>query len=367
MVIRQTAVPRQRVDRGRGRSLVRRWPQWVCGATACWSLLYGVLGLFWARGGAGFPFGGAHDATALAASQAADTGPVIAGVGLASGVLAFVMAHGRGRGPARWLVISYGATMAVALALVIPSHRPLMAVARTPLVLIGAPFGWPPQLSLGEFFASMYPWPVINELLFIVGGLLWAAASLAYARRTGDACAHCGRGGHPAAWTTPANARRWGAWAVAVAVAVPTFYAATRWAWALGIPLGFSRQALRLAEAESPGIWLAGAGLATLAVCGALLTLGLIRRWGEVYPRWVPFLRGRPVHPRTAIIPATVVAVLVTSAGMTHLRATLSGQISLDWGSGPAHLWPLWGAALAAATLAYHLRRRGRCRHCHRS
>ena len=48
-----------------------------------------------------------------------------------------------------------------------------------PLVLIGAPFGWPPELSLGEFFTSMYPWPVINELLLILGGLLWAAATLA--------------------------------------------------------------------------------------------------------------------------------------------------------------------------------------------
>jgi hypothetical protein len=29
--------------------------------------------------------------------------------------------------------------------------------------------------------------------------------------------------------------------------------------------------------------------------------------------------------------------------------------------------WPVWGAALGAATLAFHLRRRGHCRHCHRS
>lgn len=139
----------------------------------------------------------------------------------------------------------------------------------------------------------------------------------------------------PAAWTTPANVRRWGAWAVAVAVAVPTFYALTRWAWALGIPLGFSRQALRAEAAQSPGIWLAGAGLATLAVGGALLTLGLTQRWGEVYPRWVPFLRGKPVRPRTAIIPATVVAILVTSAGMAYLRAMLTGQVSLDWDPAP--------------------------------
>jgi len=367
VMTRQPAVPRPRPDRETTRSPLRRWPQWVGYAAACWSLLYGLLGSFWALGGAGFPFGRAHDDTLLAASQAATASPVIAALALAGGMLALAMARGRGRGPARSALIGVGAVVAVSLTVVIPSHRPLMALARTPLVLVGAPFGWPPQLSLGEFFATMYPWPVLNELLLLLGGLLWAAASLAYARRTGDACAHCGRGGHAAAWTTPASARRWGAWAVAVAVAVPTFYALTRWAWALGIPLGFSRQALRAEAAASPGIWLAGAGLATLAAGGALLTLGLTRRWGEVYPRWIPFLGGKPVRPRTAIIPATVVAVLVTSAGMAQLRALLTGQVSLNWGSGPALLWPVWGAALGAATLAYHLRRRGHCRHCHRA
>jgi hypothetical protein len=34
---------------------------------------------------------------------------------------------------------------------------------------------------------------------------------------------------------------------------------------------------------------------------------------------------------------------------------------------GPAFLWPLWGVALAAAALAYYLRRRGACRDCHRT
>jgi hypothetical protein len=70
----------------------------VCQATAFWSLLYGALGLFWALGGAGFPFGGAHDDTALATSQAAAAGPVIAAVGLASGMVALIMGQGRGRG-----------------------------------------------------------------------------------------------------------------------------------------------------------------------------------------------------------------------------------------------------------------------------
>ena len=36
-----------------------------------------------------------------------------------------------------------------------------------------------------------------------------------------------------------------------------------------------------------------------------------------------------------------------------------------NWATvGPELLWPLWGAALGAATLAYYYRRRGRCEHC---
>jgi hypothetical protein len=33
----------------------------------------------------------------------------------------------------------------------------------------------------------------------------------------------------------------------------------------------------------------------------------------------------------------------------------------------PELFWPVWGGALGAATLAYHLRRRGRCPHCGRA
>lgn len=366
MTTSQVDAPSPRPDVGHGRAARRQWARWACPAAACWSLLYGVLGLLWALDGAAFPFGGPTDDTALATVRAAVAGPAVAAVGLAGATLALVMTRGRGRGGVRRALIVFGAILAVTSAVLIPGHRPLMAIARTPLVLVGAPFGWPPGLSLGEFFATMYPWPVLNELLMILGGLLWAAATLAYARRSGDACVHCGRTDHAATWA--ADAARWGPWAVAVAVAVPVVYALTRWAWALGIPLGFTREALRAEAAESPGIWVAGAGLATLAVGGALLTLGLVQRWGERFPGWVPFLRGRPVPARLAVVPATIVAALVTSAGTAYVRrALLSEEFTLDWGTGPSLLWPLWGIALGAATLAYHLRRRGACPDCHRS
>jgi hypothetical protein len=45
-----------------------------------------------------------------------------------------------------------------------------------------------------------------------------------------------------------------------------------------------------------------------------------------------------------------------------------SGLGERNWGTtAPGLLWPLWGAALAAALLANHLRRRGRCARCGRA
>jgi hypothetical protein len=36
---------------------LRNWPAWIGYAAAAWSLAYGLLGLYWVLGGAGFPFG----------------------------------------------------------------------------------------------------------------------------------------------------------------------------------------------------------------------------------------------------------------------------------------------------------------------
>lgn len=350
------------------------WPEWVGYAAAAWSLIYGLLGLYWTFGGAGFPFGTDNDPYAAKVSilehaQQDAVAPAIVVLGLGAAASASAMARRRARGLASASLIGFAWTMAVGLAVVLPDVRPLTSVARTPIVLIGMPFGWPAGIG----WSTLFPWPVVNQLLLILGGLLWAATALAYQRRSRNACGHCGRTGATSGWTTPASAVRWGRWATSIAVAVPILYALTRWAWALGIPLGVTREFLREQARETPDIWLAGAALATLAVGGATLTLGLVQRWGEVFPRWIPALGGKPVRPRTAIIPASLVAVLMTSAGLEHYRAAIlgyfpEGSTGENWGTvAPGYLWPLWGAALGAATYAYYLRRRGQCPYCGRS
>jgi hypothetical protein len=163
--------------------------------------------------------------------------------------------------------------------------------------------------------------------LLILGWLLWAATALAYQRRIRNACGHCGRSDTPTGWTTSASSARWGRWATLVAVTVPILYALTRWAWALGIPLEVTREFLREQARDTPDIWLAGAALATLAVGGRRRRAhpGACAALGEVVPGWIPVLGGKVVRPRTAIIPASLVAVLVTVAGLEHYRAAILG------------------------------------------
>lgn len=352
-------------------TLWSRWPEWIGYATAVWSAVYALLGLVWALGGAGFPFGIEHDATAEASvlkhATPALTGAVIAVLGVVGSVAAVVMSRRRfQQGLGELLVFAW--SMAAVLMVLIPDGRLILAVIRAPMVLIGRPLGLT-EIGFSEYFETFWPWPVVNQVVLTLGGVLWAATAIAYRRRLDDACLQCGRSRTSRfGWTAPESAARWGRWAVAVAVAVPVGYAATRWAWALDIPLGVTRDALDEEAAESPGIWWAGAILATMALGGAVLTLGLVQRWGEVYPRWIPRLRGRPVGARTAIIPASLVATLITSVGLTSIRRHVMEGFDIEsevWGMHvPQLFFPLWGPALAVATLAYHLRRRGRCRAC---
>lgn len=350
---------------GTGGAELSQWPKWrtwVGYAAAGWSLAYGVLGLHWARGGAGFPFGRESDPDAdaaesiLASVRAATAAPVVAGLGLAGVPVALAMSRSRGAGANRRSLLAAASGTAAMLLVVVPDRRLILTAAYGPIVLLRSPFRWSlvgsPNHPTGAtlvFRNGTIPWPVINQLLLVAGGLLWAGTAVAYADR----------GYAPGGWATPEAARRWGRWAVAVAVAVPLLFAATRWAWALGIPLGISEEFFR--EGQTSGLWRVGGALATVAVAGAALTLGLSQHWGEEVPGWVPGLAGKPVPPALAIAPAALVAVVVTSAGVGYVRAYLrSGIPEEGWAMVvPGLLWPIWGAALGAAALAYHYRRRG--------
>jgi hypothetical protein len=221
-------------------------------------------------------------------------------------------------------------------------------------------------------------WGTIHQLLCLMGGFLWLAATVRYARLSGDACLYCGRRDGPEKWDSPSQAARWGRIAIVVAMVAPVFYAITRYAWALGIPLGMTEEHLRSGQVS--GTWISGLFLATFGLVGAALMLGLVQRWGENFPRWMIGLAGRRVPIALAVIPASLISVLLIVGGITiwtslgqmvaNMVASGAGNMEIKGAIifivGPTLLFPIWGAALAVATLAYYYRRRGFCKACGR-
>jgi hypothetical protein len=206
-------------------------------------------------------------------------------------------------------------------------------------------------------------WHRVNLIILFVGGLLWAATAIAYHRRSRELCVSCGRGDAEPAWKRPEAARRWGRWAVGVAVVANLPYEFTRIAWYFGRPVGISDDFHQM-MADTPGMLEMGLGLAVMGLAGGVLTHGLVHRWGEVYPRWIWFRAGRRVPPLLAIVPAWIVAVVLIPAGLMNARLPLDGD---NWAiNAPGILWTVWGAALGVATYAYYLRRRTTCRRCGR-
>jgi hypothetical protein len=139
-----------------------------------------------------------------------------------------------------------------------------------------------------------------------------------------------------------------------------------------------SAEALHLGQ-ES-GTWIKGLSLAGFGLVGVVLMLGLVQRWGEVFPRWMIGLGGRRVPIALAVIPASLTAVLLIVGGIgiwvdlpgmaaNAAAAGAEGTVlvgELIFQVGPTLLFPLWGAALAVATLGYYYRRRGPCGVCGR-
>ncbi|MFF9425128.1 hypothetical protein [Streptomyces sp. NPDC014746] len=155
-------------------------------------------------------------------------------------------------------------------------------------------------------------------------------------------------------------------WAVLAAHAVPL----------LVLPSGIWRVALTFGapvarvDDPSPGLAAYQLGLTVLAELLVLLTLGLVREWGEVFPRRLPFLGGRPVPTRGA-----TVAALAGATGLAALTCwfTYVAYADVTEYSPLAHIQgpfqetllrlcylPLvaWAPLLAAVAVAYHRRRR---------
>ncbi|WP_207946823.1 hypothetical protein [Actinomadura sp. 7K507] len=145
-----------------------------------------------------------------------------------------------------------------------------------------------------------------------------------------------------------------------------------RIALGFGAPIGPVTGDIEEARGDLPGwmpMWSYTILLSVLSEALAFLAIGLVSRWGEVFPRWIPFLGGRRVPTLAAVVPAATGALVLTVG-------TLSFVPGYDKFTGPdgttvylegwklavfvASYGPLlaWGPLLGAATVAYYLRRK---------
>jgi hypothetical protein len=326
---------------------------------AAWSLLYATVATYWALGGGGFPFGegdpeGADMGSLFVDLSARALAPPIVALCAAAAVVALAMASPGGGVVPRRVAVAVGWSMTALLVLAIPDVRLLRDFAYL--------------AAGGAGFVEKFDWPAGNQLICLGGGLLWGAATLAYQRRTAiKATTVEHRAG-------AADERRWarrGRALTLAAVLLPVPYELTRWAWALGWPVGVTRGAEIIESwsgAERVGIFVFGA----MPLLGGVLTHGLTQRWGETLPRWIPRIGGRGVPVALVVVPAALASILITTAAASLFRMWLNEALGRTppatpdiegWGAWvPGLFWLPWGLTLAGATYAYWRRRRAATR-----
>jgi hypothetical protein len=129
----------------------------------------------------------------------------------------------------------------------------------------------------------------------------------------------------------------------------PVPYAVLRLTWLTPWPYGVPSDALP----PDTRIW--GLLLSSGAWAGMILTIGLIRPWGEVFPRWMPLVAGRPVPVWLAAAPGSVVAAILCVSAVPMIRmfaeesageALTSALILPFWFWGPMLALAVWGYVL---------------------
>jgi hypothetical protein len=115
-------------------------------------------------------------------------------------------------------------------------------------------------------------------------------------------------------------------------------------------------------EQLTPEIRLWGVLLGAAALLGTVLTLGLIRPWGEVFPRWMPGLAGRPVPVAVAAVPGGVVAAIVCVSAVPMTVSMLVSDLTATEKAVALLAFPfaVWGPALALAVWGYVAHRSSR-------
>jgi hypothetical protein len=316
---------------------------WITYAVIAWSFIYGLLGFYWSKGGKGFPFGendprGTMMGSFFTGIKSDEGGIAIAIICLAGVSVALATIR-------VWkyqYVVSflkfYTWSMCIMFLIIIPDVRVLQNFAYAFM-----------------FQFQLIDWPVLNQTICMVGGLLWGGLAMSYSRRTQLSPSKITKDNF---LTMIIHRGQWFTWVAAI-LALP--YGIIRWAWAFGYPLG-TPDVLQIAN-QTIIDRIVEFILGCLPIGGAILILGLIMKWGEVFPSWFFFLAGMKVPIWFAVVPATIATALITLSGLKLIPLLipmiLEGSInSTNWGElGPMLLWLPWGIVLGLSTFSYYHRR----------
>ena len=335
---------------------------WVGYAAGAWAAAYGALWLYWTTGGRrGFSHCTAlefyQNQPCTAQPPILVPGLVIVALCALGAAVAFATVRPWGRRAPSWLPVTVG------------------WIATGWLLVFG-----PQTLMLDALrIVRVIPLPVdgagtFDRALPFGGGILVAAATLAYQRRTQGACERCGRTDAPATGTRP----RWATWAGVTAAIAPTWYLVMHLAWALNIRLGTSTDIVADQRAHPATLAIQTAVSVCLQLAASVLALALIASWGERFPRWLPLLAGRKAPRWLLLAPAFLVTVALVTYGGNAVLAMIRSLFGAALPSAEAGVaswittvtyssFAIWGAALGAAALYHYQRTRGRCTTCDRN
>ncbi|WP_435862950.1 hypothetical protein [Streptomyces sparsogenes] len=161
--------------------------------------------------------------------------------------------------------------------------------------------------------------------------------------------------------TSPAAPPRWAVRAAHLTTLVVLPSGLWRIAVVLGYPAGYTEAGFEPFQTFGSKAWMLT--LSVLCELVAFLTVGLVRPWGEVVPRWIPLVGGRRVRPMAAVVPAALGAAALTAlwAGVPwwwtypHENMTPTGNLVVGILYQPL---VLWGPLTAAVTISYYRRHR---------
>lgn len=200
--------------------------------------------------------------------------------------------------------------------------------------------------NLGSGFARVgaRPWMI---LAFSAAAAQWLSATLTLAA---PYTAHLHR--------PSARLDRLTTIATVIAVLGPAPYVLVRATWLLPDAL-FSGPLTPEDLDPSTRLW--GLLLGAAALGGSVLTVGLLRPWGRVFPAWMPYIGGRRVPVAAAAVPGYAVAFVLTASApsivLLSFEQAADGNTDALWMLALLPFWA-WGPALAIAVWGYVRRRR---------